>query len=252
LRQGARYCPHRARHARRQRHLGRVRRHPAPGEPRGREHVRGHARHPRPDPRPRADRHPGVQLTEQAELFASSTGPPGFFYQPEFLSAQEERELLDAIGGLKLEQARYKDYTAKRRAASFGFEYDFSYNTVHPAAPIPEFLQPLKARAAAWLGVDISAIRHALVAEYRPGTALGWHRDVPNFELVCGISLGGEARMRFGPFPPKKGDRKSVLSLDLAARSAYLLRGDARWRWQHSIPATKALRYSITFRTMAP
>jgi alkylated DNA repair dioxygenase AlkB len=99
--------------------------------------------------------------------------------------------------------------------------------------------------------VDPAAIRHALVAEYQPGTALGWHRDVPNFELVCGVSLAAACRMRFRPFPPKK-DRKSVLSLDLAARSAYILRADARWRWQHSIPPTKALRYSITFRTMAP
>jgi alkylated DNA repair dioxygenase AlkB len=149
-----------------------------------------------------------------------------------------------------LEQARYKDYTAKRRAVSYGFEYDFSHNTVHPAAAIPEFLHPLRQRVAAWLGVADGDIRHALVAEYRPGTALGWHRDVPNFELVCGVSLAAAARMRFRPFPPGK-DNKKALSIDLAARSAYILRGDARWRWQHGIPPTPALRYSITFRTLA-
>lgn len=163
---------------------------------------------------------------------------------------QEEHALLEVIGALPLEEAKYKDYTARRRAASFGFEYDFSYNTVHPAAPIPQFLQPLKARVAGWIGADAGAIRHALIAEYRPGTALGWHRDVPNFELVCGVSLAAAARMRFRPYPQGK-DRRSVLSLELAPRSAYILRGDARWRWQHGIPATKALRYSITFRTMA-
>ena len=144
-------------------------------------------------------------------------------------------------------EAKYKDYTAKRRAASFGFEYDFNYNTVHPSAPIPAFLDPVKARVAAWLGVAPDDIRHALVAEYRPGTALGWHRDVPNFELVCGVSLAAAARMRFR----RQQDPRQILSLELAARSAYVLRGDARWRWQHSIPPTRALRYSITFRTMA-
>jgi len=146
-----------------------------------------------------------------------------------------------------LEEARYKDYTAKRRTASFGFEYDFSYNTVHPAAPIPGFLEFLKTRVADWLGVTPGAIRHALIAEYRAGTALGWHRDVPNFELVCGVSLAAAARMRFR----RPQDPRQILSLELAARSAYVLRGDARWRWQHSIPPTRALRYSITFRTMA-
>jgi alkylated DNA repair dioxygenase AlkB len=36
----------------------------------------------------------------------------------------------------------------------------------------------------------------------------------------------------------------------LEPRSAYALTGAARWSWQHSIPATKELRYSITFRTL--
>jgi alkylated DNA repair dioxygenase AlkB len=132
---------------------------------------------------------------------------------------------------------------------SFGFDYDFSYSALRPAPDIPEILRPLASRVAAWLRVPPQAIRHALVAEYRPGTALGWHRDVPDFELVCGISLAAPARMRFRPFPPTQ-IRKDVLSLELAPRSAYVLRGDARWRWQHSIPPTRALRYSVTFRTL--
>jgi len=115
---------------------------------------------------------------------------------------------------------------------------------------LPEFLAPVRERAAAWLGVRPEDIRHALIAEYRPGTALGWHRDVPDFERVCGVSLAAACRMRFRPFPPKN-DRKSILSLELAPRSAYILADDARWRWQHSIPPTKALRYSMTFRTLA-
>lgn len=137
---------------------------------------------------------------------------------------------------------------------SYGFDYDFSYNAIHPASEIPDFFKSIRQRAAAWLGAQSQDIKHVLVSEYRPGTALGWHRDVPNFELVCGISLAAACRMRFRPFPPKGDrtatDRKRVLSLELAPRSAYVLRGDARWRWQHSIPPTKALRYSITLRTM--
>ncbi len=149
-----------------------------------------------------------------------------------------------------MREARYKDYTAKRRTVSFGSTYDFSSKVRQAAPDPPPFLLPLQTKVAAWLGVGISELNHSLIAEYRPGSALGWHRDVPDFELVCGISLGATCRMRFRPFPPTK-DRKRVLSLDLAPRSAYVLRGDARWRWQHSIPPTKAQRYSITFRTLA-
>jgi alkylated DNA repair dioxygenase AlkB len=103
---------------------------------------------------------------------------------------------------------------------------------------------------AAWVGIEAAQFSHGLATEYRPGTALGWHRDAPQYGLVVGVSLAAACAMRFRPFPPRPG-RKDVLSLELAPRSAYVLRGDVRWRWQHSIPATKALRYSLTFRTLA-
>ena len=151
---------------------------------------------------------------------------------------------------LPLQEARYKDYTARRRTVSFGSTYDFSSNVREAAPPPPEFLDSLRSRVSRWIRAPAAALKHILIAEYRPGTTLGWHRDVPDFELVCGVSLASACRMRFRPFPPSK-ERKHVLSLDLAPRSAYVLRGDARWRWQHSIPPTKALRYSITFRTLA-
>jgi alkylated DNA repair dioxygenase AlkB len=39
-------------------------------------------------------------------------------------------------------------------------------------------------------------------------------------------------------------------ALELEPRSAYILGGEARSRWQHMIPAVKALRYSLSFRTV--
>jgi len=36
----------------------------------------------------------------------------------------------------------------------------------------------------------------------------------------------------------------------LAPRSIYRLEGEGRWAWQHRIPPTPGLRYSITFRTL--
>ena len=96
--------------------------------------------------------------------------------------------------------------------------------------------------------MDAASFAHALVTEYRPGTQLGWHRDTPEFGIVAGISLAAPCRMRWRPYPPSKSDR--ALVLDLEPRSAYIMREDARWRWQHSIAPTKGLRYSITFRTL--
>jgi alkylated DNA repair dioxygenase AlkB len=184
----------------------------------------------------------------QADLFPDESAlPSGLVYVPGFLSEDEERQLLEGIATLELREAQYKEFTAKRRVASFGAGYDFTDNELTPAPHVPEFLLPLREKIGAWLKIPAADFGYALVSEYRPGTELGWHRDVPHFEVVAGVSLMGTATMRFRRFPPQK--RAPVYTLALVPRSAYVLRGDARWKWQHSIVATTALRYSITFRT---
>jgi len=188
---------------------------------------------------------------EQTELFAKPPSlPAGLAYEPGFLSPAEEATLLEFVQALPLREAKYKQYTARRRIVSYGGRYDYGRNELLPAEAIPTFLYPLRERAAAWTGIAAHEFAHALVAEYRPGTQLGWHRDVPEFEAVVGISLGGACRMRLRPYPPRPGRSDEALSLDLEPRSAYALRGHARWRWQHAISPTKNLRYSITFRTL--
>jgi alkylated DNA repair dioxygenase AlkB len=161
----------------------------------------------------------------------------GFEYRPEFISGEEERALLAIIAGLPFAEAHYKEFTAKRRIVVF-------------ESGAPEFLHPLRERIAAWLGVPQAGFVHALVSEYRPGTGVGWHRDMPDFAIVAGVSLAAEARMRFRPYPPRKDGGRAALSLELEPRSAYVLRNNVRWHWQHSISPTRALRYSITFRTL--
>jgi alkylated DNA repair dioxygenase AlkB len=189
--------------------------------------------------------------TSQRDLFGRPDAlPPGLRYDSDWLSPAEERALLAAIAELDLVEARYKAFTAKRRIATFGFAYDFTTNVLSPAPSLPAFLQRLRERAAEWAGLDAADLVQATVAEYRPGTQLGWHRDVPRFGDVVGISLGAPGRMRLRPYPHQAGATTRAIALDLAPRSAYVLRDDARWRWQHAISPTKALRHSITFRTM--
>jgi alkylated DNA repair dioxygenase AlkB len=188
---------------------------------------------------------------KQGELFGIPQRlPPGLVYQPDFISADEEAALLMEIRNLPLQEAKYKEYVAKRRIVSYGGSYDFSSNELMPTGPIPPFLHWLRDRIAEWVGIPPSLFTHALIAEYKTGTQLGWHRDVPDFEIVVGVSLGGPCRMRLRPYPPKKGRTAESIPVDLEPRSAYVMRGEARWGWQHSIPPTKTTRYSITFRSL--
>jgi alkylated DNA repair dioxygenase AlkB len=186
-----------------------------------------------------------------ADFFSQeSTLPEGFRYEEGFLDAQEEQTLLACLAELPLQEARYKEWIAKRRVVSYGGHYDFARNTLLSAQPIPPYLLNVRDRAARWLGVAADTLDHALVAEYQPGTQLGWHRDVPDFAKVVGISVHGPARLRLRRYPHLTGSRGRSTAVELAPRSIYSLCGEARWRWQHAISPTKRLRYSITFRTL--
>ena len=190
---------------------------------------------------------------EQASLFdlpePAPALPPGMRYEAEFLACEEEAALIALIATLPLEAAKYKAYTARRRVTSFGGSFDYDANKLRASEPLIEALHPLRGRVGAWAGIAPEKLAHALVAEYPAGAPLGWHRDVPEFEDVVGVSLGSAATLRLRPYPPVDPKRADVMKLRVAPRSIYLLRGAARWGWQHSVAPVEALRWSITFRT---
>ena len=194
--------------------------------------------------------------------------PHGLVFEHDFLSVSEESVLLEWFGTLPFREARFKTYYARRRVVSFhsaalGESYDStSDDDLAPVGPPPPLIDGLRERVAAFVGnhghptpCTAESFVHVLVSEYQAGTPIGWHRDKPHYGIVAGISLGSRARMRFRPVPAPgewtRVDPKSLIVLDLEPRSIYLMRGDIRWRWQHSILPTKALRYSITMRTLA-
>ena len=181
--------------------------------------------------------------------------PHGLLYRPEFITRTEEAALLAAIAPLPLREARFREYFAKRRVIHFHASADapaYAADEEEPFSngPLPPFLIDLLAKVADWIEVAPASFVHALVSEYRPGTPIGWHRDKPVYGIVVGISLAGWGRMRWRPLA-SRSERKDVVALDLVPRSAYVMRGPIRWEWQHSMSPTKALRYSITFRTQA-
>ncbi|MPZ46544.1 MAG: hypothetical protein GEV05_24780 [Betaproteobacteria bacterium] len=179
--------------------------------------------------------------------------PHGLIYRPDFLTVDEEKYLLTEFAQLPFREAHFQQYVARRRVVRFGEgEYPASYGneaqTANPRRPFPDFLLPFRAKAAQWLGMEERAFVHALCTEYQPGSPIGWHRDAPHFEVIVGISLAGKARMRFRPYLAESA--RAAIAIELAPRSAYVMQGDIRWRWQHHILPTKELRYSITFRTL--
>lgn len=173
--------------------------------------------------------------------------PEGFRYQAEVVPAEEERELVEQFRQLPLKEFEFHGYVGKRRTLSFGWHYDFGEERLQQTDQIPMFLRKLRERAAAFAELQVEDLPHALVTEYSPGTAIGWHRDKGVFDEVVGISLLSPCNFRLRRKTASGWER---YSLTAEPRSAYLLRGPVRTQWEHSIPAVEALRYSVTFRSL--
>ena len=170
-------------------------------------------------------------------------------YLEDFLAPEEERAVLDVLGAMEFRTLTMRGQTAKRTVRHFGLDYEYESGGLVPADPLPTPLTFVRDRCAALIEREPEDLVQILVSRYPEGAGIGWHRDAPMFgSRIAGVSLLAPCRMRFQR--TTKAEGRQTAAIDLAPRSAYVLAGKARWSWQHSIPATKALRYSITFRTL--
>lgn len=179
---------------------------------------------------------------------ADAAAPEGLVYRPDFVTGSEEATLLGEIESYPFHEVRMRGQVARRTVIHFGWDYDYDGWKIHPTTPPSPALRALADRAAAEAQVAPESFEQFLVARYPPGATIGWHRDAPMFgSPVLGISLAGRCTMKFRR---KSGDGFDEYRLSLEPRSLYILGGAARTQWQHSIPATKELRYSISVRTL--
>lgn len=173
---------------------------------------------------------------------------PGLSTGETIIDRQEETDLIARIDGEALSPFRFQGWLGKRLTRSFGWSYDFDTGKFAAADPLPNWLDMLRTRAAAFAGLGVDELVQALLIRYDPGAGIGWHKDRPVFEHVIGISLGNDAAMRFRCRTDAGFERRSV---PLAPRSIYHLSGEMRHAWEHSIAPIDLPRWSITFRSMS-
>jgi alkylated DNA repair dioxygenase AlkB len=179
--------------------------------------------------------------------------PDGFIYRQNFISEAEVQDLIREIQKIPLAPFKYYQFTGKRRTASFGWQYEFGASEITAAPEMPPFLLPVRTHAANAFNIDPNSLIQMSIIEYSTGSPIGWHRDIPHFGVVVGISLGAACRMRFRKYSrvrSKKLNCDEILSIELQPRSVYLMSGASREIWQHSISPVKELRYAIMMRTI--
>jgi alkylated DNA repair dioxygenase AlkB len=185
---------------------------------------------------------------DQLSFLAPADRPEGLAYAADFLGEAEEAALAGRMDALDFRPFEFHGFLGKRQTVSFGWSYRFDGSGLGEAPPIPLWLHPVRARAAAFAGLAADQLEHALLIKYEAGAGLGWHRDRPVFGDVIGISLLSPAPLRFRR---RDGTKWRRFTLAAAPRSIYLLRGPSRTEWEHSLVPVAELRYSITFRTLA-
>ena len=197
-----------------------------------------------------------VSTLPQADLFenAPRTAISGLNYLHEYIDMTTERALIEQID----RQPWFTDL--KRRVQHYGYKYNYKAQAVTSElqlGPIPDWLGGLCKRLYEE-GVFSERPDQVIINEYLPGQGITPHIDcVPCFgETIASLSLGSPCVMEFSQ--PEAKRKEPVL---LEPRSLVVLEGNARYRWQHSIPQRKTdiysgqrfsrgRRISLTFRTV--
>jgi alkylated DNA repair dioxygenase AlkB len=186
-------------------------------------------------------------MTQLALFGDQAAGPAGLRTTSEFVSADAEQELIARIADLPLTPFQFGAFEGNRRVKAFGFRYDYKLQKLTESDPIPEWLQAVAHRVERFGELPEGEVRQVLCTEYDVGVGIGWHRDKPHFDRVFGLSLGSACKFRFRR---RKADGWERFTFNAEPRSLYLMQGEVRHDWEHSIPPVEQRRYSITFRTM--
>ncbi|HAS42965.1 MAG TPA: alpha-ketoglutarate-dependent dioxygenase AlkB [Microscillaceae bacterium] len=176
----------------------------------------------------------------------------GLQYIPDFISQESHDTLLSAIDALPWLG------DLKRRVQHYGYKYDYKKRAIDASMKVgdlPDWATNLAQQAQDQKLVPY-VFDQVIVNEYQPGQGIARHVDCePCFDdIIMSVSLGAPCVMHFTAL--KDGQDIPVI---LEPRSAVVLTGDARYKWQHSIRANKkevaqgqtivrARRVSLTFR----
>ena len=176
--------------------------------------------------------------------------PPGFIYYPDFLSKEEESTLISTCEKLELHNLIFQGFEAKRRVESYGYNYNFDKRSITKGLAIPSELEFVIDKAAQKLAMEKEEFEQVLVTEYPVGSVINWHRDAPPFDIIAGISLLSDCTFRLRPYDKSKQGRGAIRSLTVKRGSLYIMQGESRSEWEHSIAPVKKMRYSITLRSL--
>jgi alkylated DNA repair dioxygenase AlkB len=173
---------------------------------------------------------------------------PGFSIQFDYITAEEERELISHV------DAGEWNTDWRRRVQRYGLGYGESA-TGSEFRDFPGWLKPLAARVGKYSGFARFP-DNCVINEYLSGQGIAPHKDYSNFgPTVACVSLGSDTILDL-----YSEDRSRRVAVHVPRRSLWILGGEARSKWLHGIAprlndvingarTPRQRRISITFRT---
>ncbi len=115
--------------------------------------------------------------------------PEGFLYFPDFLTEEEEKLLCEKVLKVDLHIFNFQGFEAKRKIASFGYDYSFEKKALSKGTDIPPTFDFLIEKVAIHLSINKEAFAELLVIQYPVSSVINWHCDAPPFDIIAGISF---------------------------------------------------------------
>lgn len=172
--------------------------------------------------------------------------PDGLVYKANFLSVEDERELLDY---LVEDSATWNTAgpRANRVVKHYGYNYPYSRKLeLTLAEPIPPIIVKIIQQLRTIPELRDFEPDQAIINRYLTGEGISKHIDHTELfgDTVVSVSIGCSANMRF-----RKDN--AVHDQTVQRRSLYAMQRAARYEWTHEMCKSKAqcsTRFSITFR----
>jgi hypothetical protein len=89
------------------------------------------------------------------------------------VAPSEERALIAGVNAAELSPFRFHGWLGKRLTISYGWRYGFDDASFAPSEAIPDWLLPLRAKAARFACLQPDELVQALLIRYDPGAGSG-------------------------------------------------------------------------------
>lgn len=166
----------------------------------------------------------------------------GLYLIPDYLDKTICDEIVKQIR--KYEWKPVTNYKNSREVIQFGYTYSYDRSGIAKTDQIPTELLDLTDQMNQKLDTNV-IFDQLIINKYEKGQGINPHIDHTKYfgDTILCITLMNPVTAIF-----TKNNQEVMINLEPG--SAYIMSGDARYKWTHQMRQTKGTRISLTYRTV--